>query len=95
MIYYNLARTIGTDRRFLGVQLFDPSNPRQLPSRGLEEIATDYVRLIRGAQPHGPYILFGLCTAGVDIAYEAARQLRQAGEPVALVVMADAGCPII
>ena len=92
MIYYNLARTIGTDRRFLGVQLFDPSNPRQLPSRGLEEIATDYVRLIREAQPHGPYILFGLCTAGI-IAYEAARQLRQAGEPVALVVMADAWLP--
>jgi thioesterase domain-containing protein len=65
MIYYNLARAIGTDRRFLGVQLFDPSNPRQLPSRSLEEIATDYVRLIREAQPQGPYILFGLCTAGI------------------------------
>jgi thioesterase domain-containing protein/acyl carrier protein len=92
MIYYKLARIIGTDRRFLGVQLFDPSNPRQLPSRGLEEIASDYVRLIREAQPRGPYILFGLCVAGI-IAYEAARQLRQAGEPVALVVMADAWLP--
>jgi thioesterase domain-containing protein/acyl carrier protein len=92
MIYYNLARTIGTDRRFLGVQLFDPSNPRPLPSRGLEAIATDYVRLIREVRPHGPYILFGLCVAGV-IAYEVARQLRLAGEPVALVVMADAWVP--
>lgn len=92
MIYYNFARIIGTDRRFLGVQLFDPSNPRQLPSRGLEEIATDYVRLIREAQPRGPYILFGLCVAGI-IAYEAARQLRLAGEPVALVVMADSWVP--
>lgn len=92
MIYYNLARMIGTDRRFLGVQLFDPGNPRPLPSRGLEEIATDYVRLIREARPHGPYILFGLCVAGI-IAYEAARQLRLAGEPVALIVMADAWVP--
>jgi len=92
MIYYNLARAIGMDRRFLGVQLFDPSNPRQLPRRSLEQIAADYVLLIREAQPHGPYILFGLCTAGI-IAYEVARQLRQAGEPVALVVMADAWLP--
>ena len=92
MRYYKLAQRIGTDRRFLGVQLFDPSNPCPLPNRNLEEIASDYVRLIRKAQPHGPYILFGLCVSGL-IAYEAARQLRQVGEPVSLVVMADTWCP--
>lgn len=92
MIYYNLARRIGTDRPFLGVQLFDPSNPRSLPRRDMNEIAADYVRLIRQARPHGPYILFGLCVAGV-IAYEAAQQLRQAGESVPLVVIADAFVP--
>jgi amino acid adenylation domain-containing protein len=92
MMYYDLAQKIGTDRRFLSVQLYDPGNPQPLPSRSLEEITTDYVHLIREAQPHGPYILVGLCVAGL-IAYEAARQLRQAGEPVALVVMADTWCP--
>jgi thioesterase domain-containing protein/acyl carrier protein len=92
MIYYNLARKIGTDRPFLGVQLFDPSNPRPLPRRDMEEIAADYVRLIREARPHGPYILFGFCVAGV-IAYIAAQQLRQAGESVPLVVMADSWLP--
>jgi amino acid adenylation domain-containing protein len=92
MMYYDLAQKLGTDRRFLAVQLFDPGNPQPLPSRSLEEITTDYVHLIREAQPHGPYILIGLCVAGL-IAYEAARQLRQAGEPVALVVMADTWCP--
>jgi thioesterase domain-containing protein/acyl carrier protein len=92
MSYYNLARRIGTDRPFLGVQLYDPSIPRSLPPRDMNEIAADYVRLIREAQPHGPYILFGLCVAGV-IAYEAAQQLRQAGESVPLVVMADAWAP--
>ncbi|MGA7386201.1 MAG: thioesterase domain-containing protein, partial [Methylocella sp.] len=90
--YYNLARRIGTDRPFFGVQLFDPSIPRSLPRRDMNEIAADYVRLIRAAQPHGPYILFGLCVAGV-IAYEAAQQLRQAGESVPLVVMADTWVP--
>jgi thioesterase domain-containing protein/acyl carrier protein len=92
MLYYNLARRIGTDRPFLGVQLFDPGNPRSLARRDMNEIAADYVRLIREAQPHGPYILFGLCVAGV-IAYEAAQQLRQAGESVPLVVMADTWLP--
>ena len=92
MMYYDLAQRIGTDRRFLAVQLFDPSNPKPLPSRSLEAITTEYVHLIREAQPHGPYILMGLCVAGL-IAYEAARQLRQAGEQVPLVVMADTWCP--
>jgi thioesterase domain-containing protein/acyl carrier protein len=92
MSYYSLARRIGTDRPFLGVQLYDPSIPRSLPPRDMNEIAADYVRLIREAQPHGPYILFGLCVAGV-IAYEAAQQLRQAGESVPLVVMADTWVP--
>jgi thioesterase domain-containing protein len=92
MTYHNLARTIGMDRPFLGVQLFDPSIPRSLPPRDMKEIAADYVRLIREAQPHGPYILFGLCVAGI-IAYEAAQQLRQAGESVPLVVMVDAWRP--
>jgi len=92
MMYYDLAQRIGTDRRFLAVQVFDPGNPQPLPSRSLEEITTDYVHLIREAQPHGPYILIGLCVAGL-IAYEAAHQLRQAGEPIVLVVMADTWCP--
>jgi Phosphopantetheine attachment site/Thioesterase domain len=60
MIYSNLARRIGMDRPFLCVQLFDPSVPRSLPRRDMNEIAADYVRLIREAQPRGPYILFGL-----------------------------------
>ncbi|MGH6937380.1 MAG: thioesterase domain-containing protein, partial [Methylocella sp.] len=92
MSYYNLARRIGTDRPFLVVQPFDPGVPRSLPPADMNEIAADYVRLIRKARPHGPYILFGLCVAGV-IAYEAARQFGQAGESVPLVVIADTWAP--
>jgi amino acid adenylation domain-containing protein len=92
MMYYDVAQRIGTDRRFLAVQLFDPGNPIPLPSRSLRQISADYVRLIREVQPNGPYILIGLCVAGL-VAYEAGRQLRQAGERVALVVMADTWCP--
>ncbi len=92
MLYYKLSQTIGTDRRFLAVQLFDPINPKPLPCRSLEQVAADYVNLIRAARPHGPYILMGLCIAGL-IAYEAARQLRLAGERVPLVIMADTWSP--
>jgi thioesterase domain-containing protein len=56
------------------------------------DIAADYVRVIRKAQPHGPYILAGLCSAGV-IAFEAARQLQGAGESVPLVITADTSMP--
>jgi amino acid adenylation domain-containing protein len=88
VMYYPLARKLGTDRRFVAVQLFDPANPQPLANHTLEEIIAQYVKLIREAQPHGPYILMGLCVAGV-IAYEAAAVLRREHEDVALVVMAD------
>lgn len=92
VMYYNLAQSLGADRPVLGVQMFDPENPRALEPRTLEEIAADYVRLIRIARPRGPYILMGLCVAG-DLAYESAQQLRRAGEKVPLVILADAWAP--
>ncbi|WP_084143620.1 hybrid non-ribosomal peptide synthetase/type I polyketide synthase [Methylocapsa acidiphila] len=86
LMYYKLAKMLG-DRPFFGIKLFDEGEAR-LPSGGMTEVAAEYVRVIRAAQPRGPYILIGLCVAGV-IAYEAARQLREQGELVPLVVMAD------
>ncbi len=91
-IYYNLARAIGFDRPFIGVQLFDPDAPRQLASRSMEDIAADYVQLVRQVRPHGPYILLGHCLAGI-IAYEVAHQLQEAGETVQLLIMSDAWLP--
>lgn len=91
-LYYNLSKELGEDRPFIGIQLFDPEAPRTLDPRSIEDITADYVRLIRQARPHGPYILLGLCHAAV-IAYEAAQQLRQAGELVPLIIMADPWLP--
>jgi thioesterase domain-containing protein len=90
--YYNLARKIGTDRPFIGIQLFDPDASRELAPRPFADIAADYVRTIRAARPNGPYILMGLCVAGA-LAYAAADQLRREGEDVPLVVMADTWLP--
>jgi len=89
---YNLARRVGTDRPFIGIQLFDPSAPKPLEHRDLEDVAADYVRLIRKARPQGPYVLMGLCVAGA-IAYEVATQLRRDGEDVPLVVLSDTWRP--
>ena len=75
----------------------DPDQPvYALQSRGLdghivkgqsvEEMAAEYVREIRNLQPSGPYFLGGFCFGGL-LALDAARQLRAAGEDVALLVV--------
>ncbi|GAB4068256.1 hypothetical protein KHC28_23880 [Ancylobacter sonchi] len=92
LAYYNVARAIGTDHPFIGIQLFDPNTPQELEERSLVDVARDYVRVIRAARPTGPYVLFGLCVAGA-IAYEAARQLEAEGEVVPLVILADTWRP--
>ncbi len=92
VLYYNLAKQIGLDRPFLGIPLLEPEGHDSARLRSLDEIAVDYVRLIRKAQPHGPYILCGLCVAGA-IAYECAQQLRKAGETAPLLILSDIWAP--
>ncbi len=92
VIYYKLAKQIGLDRPFVGVPLLEPAGEGSALVRTLNEIAVDYVRLIREAQPRGPYILCGLCVAGA-LAYECAKQLREAGESVPLLILSDAWAP--
>jgi thioesterase domain-containing protein len=58
----------------------------------IEDIASSYVEEVRKRQPHGPYLLGGLCAGGV-IAHEMASQLFDAGEIVELVVLLDAATP--
>lgn len=91
-VYHTLAKNIGPDRPMFGVQLFNPEEPTELPPRSMEAIAADYVKLIRQVRPRGPYILMGLCVAGV-VAYEAARQLREQGEEVPVVILNDSWLP--
>jgi thioesterase domain-containing protein len=91
-IYYPLAKRLGPDRPFFDVRLCPSSHERDLPDRYFADIARDAIDLIRSARPHGPYVLFGLCVAGA-LAVEAARQLRDAGEDVPLVVLADTWRP--
>ena len=55
----------------------------------LEDMAAYYVREVREVQARGPYHLLGYSFGGT-VVVEMARQLREAGETVALVAMLDA-----
>ncbi len=59
----------------------------------VDAMARRYLACLRQRQPRGPYLLGGWCFGGV-IAFEAARQLRAAGETVRGVVLVDTRAPV-
>ncbi|HVE83427.1 MAG TPA: thioesterase domain-containing protein, partial [Myxococcales bacterium] len=93
-IYRELARCLDGRCSAYGVfaprevEAFDPAGG----AHSVEDLARDYVQLIRGEQPRGPYRLLGYSFAGV-VAYEAAHQLRAAGEDVRFLALVDALLP--
>jgi thioesterase domain-containing protein len=62
--------------------------PGEQPARSVEQMASDYIREIRQAQPSGPYHLAGWSFGGL-IAYEIAARLQAMGEEVALLALLD------
>lgn len=88
LLYVNLARRMPADLAVIGIK------PRRAPGIPLaharvEDMASFYVGEVRKKQPHGPYLLAGMCAGGV-IAYEMASQLIHDGESVELVGLFDA-----
>ncbi|MCA8964176.1 MAG: SDR family NAD(P)-dependent oxidoreductase [Planctomycetes bacterium] len=88
----HLAQLIGADRPFYGLQARGLFGDMQ-PHLTFEEAARDYLQELRQVQPHGPYLLGGFSGGGIT-AYEMARQLRAAGEEVAMLVMLDTPLPL-
>lgn len=86
-----LARELGTDQPFYGIQAHELAGARVSPET-VEETAADYLTQLRATQPSGPYFLGGY-SDGSTIAFEMARQLRAAGETVALLAMFDGWGP--
>ena len=87
-----LAQRLGADRRFYGLQargLFGDDPPHE----DFADAARDYLAEVRQVQPHGPYLLGGFSGGGL-IALEMARQLHEAGEEVAQLVMLDTPLPM-
>ena len=91
-VYYQLAQAMGADRPVIDIQTYHPDGPLDLSGYSFEEFATYAVRLIRWAQPNGPYLLGGHCVYGA-LAFEAARQLQRMGEKIELVCLFDTWAP--
>jgi thioesterase domain-containing protein len=93
MAYYPLAQHLGTGRGaarpIYAIQGDDEDGERRPP---IEELAGRYVGSIRERQPNGPYLLGGWSFGGT-VAFEMARQLRAAGQEVALVALLDTRPP--
>jgi amino acid adenylation domain-containing protein len=88
---YNLARHLGPDQPFYGLQGvgFEGEAP---PQRSVEEMAAHYLRWVESVQPDGPYFLGGHSLGGW-VAYEMAQQLARRGRQVGLVAIVDTPVP--
>ncbi|MDK3019170.1 type I polyketide synthase [Pseudodonghicola flavimaris] len=88
----HLALMLGRDRPVWGLQARGLIGGDE-PHHRMEEAAADYIAELRQVQPQGPYLLGGFSGGGIT-AYEMARQLEDAGEEVALLVMLDTPLPL-
>lgn len=87
LIYNGLRTILGEDRPLYGLRELDRDAEMTIEKR-----VSSYIREIRSVQPHGPYFLSGWCAAG-PLAVEAARQLTETGEKVAMVLLFDSWRP--
>ncbi len=85
-----LARHLNPDLPLHGILL--PEMTALSVGTDLEALAANLVEALQEAVPKGPYYLGGWCRSGI-IAYEMARQLRERGAEVALVVLIDSYSP--
>jgi thioesterase domain-containing protein len=90
--YRDLATYLDPRRPLYGVE---PKGLDGSPTpESVEEIAAYEVEQIRSLQAQGPYHLAGYCAGGA-IAFESARQLAEAGEEVARVVLFGSPFPTV
>jgi iturin family lipopeptide synthetase A len=75
--YYLLQSQVEKSRRFYNYTEAD-----------YERLATEYIQVMKQAQPEGPYFLFGMCE-GSYIALEMARQLQSVGQQIAMLAVID------
>src|SRR4030095_6864448 len=85
LFYRDLARRLGSDQPFYGIQA-RRLRGRQVAHSSVEEMAAHYIEEMRTVQPNGPYYLGGSSFGGL-VAFEMARQLDAQGAEVALVAL--------
>lgn len=87
----HLANLVGVERPFYGLQargLYGDEPPHET----FESMARDYIEELQTVQPNGPYVIGGFSGGGIT-AFEMARQLREMGEEVPLLVLLDTPLP--
>ena len=88
--YTNLSRHLGPDQPVYALKSRAMDGGEEFET--IEEMAAQYLADIRTIQPRGPYNLGGYCFGG-NVAYEMARQLREAGEEIGFVALINCGPP--
>jgi len=86
----HLSREVGLQQPF--VALSPPPAHQSNRLLTVQEVASQSLDAIRGLQKHGPYVIGGYCYGGV-VAFEAALQLAEQGEEVALLALLDTPAP--
>jgi acyl transferase domain-containing protein len=86
-IYRDLARHLGSDQPFYGLQSQGLDGKNSFHTR-IEDMASQYIKEIRAIQPEGPYFLGGYCMGGT-IAFEMAQQLHFQGQAIGLLVLLE------
>jgi thioesterase domain-containing protein/SAM-dependent methyltransferase/acyl carrier protein len=85
--YSRLLQHIPTEHPVYGLQARGLAQPENPPT-SVEEMAREYVRIIRAIQPAGPYNLLGWSFGGL-VAHAIATQLQSENEDVALLALLD------
>lgn len=85
LIFAQLARSLGQDQPFYGLQSRGLDG-KETPFSSVPEMASHFVQEIQQRCPQGPYVIAGACTGGL-IAYEIAQQLVNQGMQVTLLMM--------
>jgi thioesterase domain-containing protein len=85
--YADLARYLGVDRPFYGLQSIGLRGERE-PHTRIADMAAEYVKALQVVQPQGPYLLGGY-SFGSLVAFEMAQQLLMQGQTVARLALFD------
>jgi nonribosomal peptide synthetase DhbF len=85
--YSKLIRHIPVDHPIFGLQARNLTQRAKRP-RSIEDMAADYVEIIRKVQPTGPYNLLGWSFGGL-VAFAIATRLQESGETVSLLALLD------
>ena len=89
--FHTVGQLIKRDRSVYGVQ-YEGIETRSFTAEKVEEMAADFIKIVRGVQSTGPYFLAGYSMGGV-FAYEMARQLAEAGQRIGAVILFDSFAP--